>query len=136
MVLGTWMLAAYVLWTLLWQPAWQTLREAPQHRAQATQTLQTLHGLAAQAEQWRAQPTMTRASRDAALQQLAQAASVTLQALPDGWQVQITQWPPATLAQWLVDVRNQAHADVVQSDLRRDGAAWSGTLRIRTELQP
>lgn len=134
--LGLVVVGAWALWTWVWFPSWQTLRDAPARRSQQLVALQSVQQLAAQAEYWRAQPEITRATRDANLQSLAQASGLRLQAQANGWRVEIVDWSAERLSEWLLQVQQQAHADIRQSVLTQQAGRWSGWMSLDTEGQP
>ena len=135
-VWGAVVVSLYVLWAQVWQPSWVVWREAPAQRAQATSLLQSLQSLRAQAQHWREQAAITAATREAALQSLARAASVKLTAQAPGWRIDFSDWSAEQLSQWLVDVEQEAHAPVVQAQLKQDQGRWQGWMLMATEVSP
>jgi general secretion pathway protein M len=136
LVVGGAVLGVYLLWTALWQPSWQVLREADAQRARGLQVLTRLNAMRDEATHWRAQAPITVATRNAAVQSLAQAAQVELTRVPRGWRVNIQQWTPEQLSQWLADVHNDAQVDIGQSQLTQSDGRWSGWMQLDTEAQP
>lgn len=136
LLLGAVVVATYLLWTGVWQPSWRVWRDAPQQRAQTSALLQSLQSLRAQAEHWRAQPDINRAGRDATLQSLAKAVGVTLQPQAQGWRVDLKDWSAEQLGQWLVDVQQQAHSTITQTQLSQDQGLWRGWMIMATESTP
>ena len=63
LVVGGAVLGVYLLWTALWQPSWQVLREADAQRARGLQVLTRLNAMRDEAAHWRAQAPITPATR-------------------------------------------------------------------------
>ena len=134
--LGGAVVVSYLLWSWLWQPAWATWRDAAQQRASATQLLQSLQDMRQEAEQWRAQAPVTSATREAAKQQLASAAGLTLQPQAQGWRVEVRDWSATQLSQWLADVAQVAHSTVTQAQMSQSQGRWQGWMVVGAEGKP
>lgn len=128
------LVALALLWWILLAPAIATLRSADaQHRSLGAQ-LQQMRRLQAQAQAMQAQP---RQSRDDAMRQLETAIrqhlGVTARYTIAGERVTVTlaNAPAAGLAQWLSDVRTNAHALPGEARLTRNAnGGWDGTLVV------
>lgn len=136
LVLGFLVVGAYLLWAMLWQPSLIVLRDAASQRAQSSSLLDSLQAMQAQAVRWRTQEPITRESRDATIQSLAQANGIAPIPLPQGWRIEIQSWSATQLSQWMADVQQEAHASIAQTQLQQIDGRWQGWMRVDTELKP
>lgn len=126
------LVAIALVWWIALAPAIATLRSADaQHRALDAQLLQ-MRRLQAQAKAMQAQPHQ---NPDESMRQLEQAihqqlgTSARYSIAGDRVTVTLTNAPAAALAQWLSQVRANAHAIAGEARLTRSGAGgWDGTL--------
>lgn len=126
------LVAVALVWWIALAPAISTLRSADtQHRTLDAQ-LQQMRRLQAQAKAMQAQP---RQNPDESMRQLEQAihqqlgTSARYSIAGDRVSIALTNTPAAALAQWLSEVRANAHAVPGEARLTRSSAGgWDGTL--------
>lgn len=126
------LVAVAIVWWIALAPALSTLRSADtQHRTLDAQ-LQQMRRLQAQAKAMQAQP---RQNPDESMRQLEQAihrqlgTSARYSIAGDRVSVTLANTPAGALAQWLSEVRANAHAVPGEARLTRSSAGgWDGTL--------
>ncbi|MEY2952178.1 MAG: hypothetical protein RLZZ401_265 [Pseudomonadota bacterium] len=132
------LVALALLWWLLLAPAWQTLRTADLQRRALDLQVQQMRALQAQAQALKSAPPLTgseaaRALEAAVKQRLG--ASAQLNVVGERASVTLKGASPEALAQWLAQVRVNAHALPLESHLVRSGDAggtkWDGTVVLR-----
>lgn len=131
----TWLLTflgVVLFWLIAVNPAFNTLHEVEQRRAQLTQQHAQMLALQAQVETLK---TRTPLSRDAALRSLqGLTPGPHIQLTPQGDRVtaQLKAVPASTLANWLSQARQQAHVLPVEAHLTRgqntNAVVWDGSL--------
>jgi general secretion pathway protein M len=126
------LVAIALVWWVFFAPALATLRTAgEQHRALDVQ-LQQMRRLQSQAKAMQSQPKQSteesmRQLEEAIRQQLGVAARYSIAG--DRVTVTLTNTPAAALAQWLSQVRANAHAIPGEARLTRNATGgWDGTL--------
>lgn len=135
LLLGSSVVALALLWWVALAPALTTLRAAPQQHQRLDRQLEHMRQLQAQALALQQRPRTSTAEAARALEQtVRQQLGTTTQLQINGTQATVTikNLPVDTLAPWLAQARDQAHATVTQAHIQRDGVAtpatWSGTL--------
>lgn len=126
-----------LLWLLAIAPALQTLREAPQRKADLDRQLIQMRHLQEQARALQQLPRISPATREQLLTEL------SLRLLgPDSVQVQggqahiqLRNVPPAALAEWLIQTRQLAQVLPQQAQLQRSATGWNGTLVVLLPAQ-
>lgn len=123
-----------LLWWVVLGPALATLRAAPaQHRALDAQ-LQQMQRLQAQAASIQAQPALSQVDArrllEASIKPMAESAQ--LMVTGDRVTVNFKGASPDTLAPWLAQVRQNAHAVPAEARLQRNTAGtWDGALVLK-----
>ncbi|WP_284615828.1 type II secretion system protein GspM [Aquabacterium humicola] len=123
-------LGAYLLWLAI-VPAWRTLRTVPAKQAVLEAQWHSMQRLAVEAQALRATPPLPPEQARAALQGSAQrfgdAAKLVLQG--ERAILTITGLPAEQLAAWLAEVRINARARVIESQLQRTPqGSYAGTV--------
>ncbi|MCV0439892.1 MAG: type II secretion system protein M [Hydrogenophaga sp.] len=133
--IAAWVIGLGLLWWLAVAPALNTLREAPARHARLDAQLGQMQRMAATAESLRGQNTTQPPNRDDALRALETATSGLagtgqLSVLGDRATLTLRDTPPEALAQWLAQVRINARALPVDSQITREPGSpgWSGTV--------
>lgn len=130
---GASLLGLALLWTLALAPALQTLRQAPQQRAQLEAQLARMTRWAAQAAALRAAPRLEREAAVRALEAATRslpAGQAQLSVQGERVSVSLRAISPDALTQWLAQVRTNAHALPLQAQLTRSASGWDGTLML------
>ncbi len=126
------LLALLAVWSVLVSPALKALAQASQRQAALDQQWQRMQTLAAQAKALKNQAAAPVSdSREALKQSLAQwlggSAQMTIAA--DRATVTLQSAPPEAVAQWLLQSRQTARAQVVSAQLSRNAAGqWDGSV--------
>lgn len=125
--------AALVLLALVWlgiQPAWRTLRQAPEQQARLEAQLQQMQQWAAEAQALRQLPPVPAAQAQQALQAatafLGPAARLDLQG--ERARVSVTDLNGEALSRWLAEVRSSARARPIEAQLQRGPQGYSGHI--------
>ena len=129
-----------LIWRVGLAPALDTWREAPTQQAKLDQQTQQMRQLQAQAQNLKTPQAISRSEAiqwlESHLSELGPQAKLTLQA--EHIQISLQATPADTLANWLVQARELAHARPVQAQLKQtSGPAaestvlWSGSLLLR-----
>ena len=126
------LLVLYVVWSLLVQPAWRTLSEAPAQLDHLDVELQRMQRLAAEAGELRAATPVSTSAAALALQsataRLGGSAKIVVQG--DRATLTLTGSTPEALAAWLLEARSAARARPQEAQLARSGSAFSGTITV------
>jgi len=124
---------AVTLLALVWlgiQPAWRTLRQAPQQLAQLEVQLQQVQQWAAEAQQLRQLPPVPAAQAQQALQAatafLGPAARLDIQG--ERARVSVNELNGEALSRWLAEVRSSARARPIEAQLQRGPQGYSGHI--------
>lgn len=119
-----------LVWLLMVQPAWRTLRDAPAKIDALELQLQQMQRLATEAEELRRLPRVSPAQADAALQaateRLGPGARLTLQG--NRASLEVNGIPGEALMAWLGEVRGAARARPQQVRLTRGPAGYTGSI--------
>ena len=131
---ATWLVGLTLLWNLLLDPAWQSLRTFDSRHLALEQQHQRMVQLQAQAKSLQAMPALEPAAAQQALQasvrtSLGPQASVQVQG--NIATVTLQGVRPEALAQWLAGTRSTARLAPFEANLQRGPQGWSGSLRIR-----
>jgi general secretion pathway protein M len=123
-------LGAYLLWLAI-VPAWRTLRTVPAKQAVLEAQWQGMQRLAAEAQALRATPPLPPEQARAALQgsaeRFGEAARLVMQG--DRAILTVTGLPAEQLTAWLAEVRINARARVIESQLQRTPqGSYAGTV--------
>ena len=128
--LGAVVVTLAAVWMLALQPAWRTLREASQARAQLDAQWQAMQRLAAEAAELRGQaplaPALAVQALQAATERLGASARLTLQG--ERAVVAVQDLHGDALLRWLGEVRRGARARPVELRLTRDARGWRGNI--------
>ena len=126
-----------LLWLLAIAPALQTLREAPQRKADLDRQLIQMRHLQEQAHALQQLPRVNPATREQLLTELSLRLlgpdSISVQA--GQAQIQLRNVPPAALAEWLMQTRLLAHVLPQQAQLQRSATGWNGSLIVPLPAQ-
>lgn len=126
------LLAVFALWSLLVQPAWRTLSEAPAQLDQLDVELQRMQRLAAEAGELRSATPVSAAAAALALQsattRLGSSAKIVMQG--DRATLTLTGSTPEALTAWLLEARSAARARPQEAQLARSGATFTGTITV------
>jgi len=126
------LLAALVVWLLLIQPAWRTLREAPAQLDQLDLQLQQMQRLAAEAQGLRGvaavPPGQSAAALKAATERLGDKARLTMQG--ERASLTLNGVSSEALRGWLLEARSAARARPVEAQLTRGPQGFSGSLAV------
>ncbi len=132
LLLGAAVLLAFFTWAVLLRPALGTLGRAAAESERLQAQMQTMQRLAAEAQQWRAQPPVSAEQSSTALQaatdRLGDSGRLALQA--DRAVLTLNGASPAQLRDWLAEARSGARARPVQAQLTRGDTGFSGTLVV------
>jgi general secretion pathway protein M len=134
LIIAAVVLGAFALWALLLAPALQTLKSADANRQALDGQLQKMQRLQATAIALQAQSKSSRDTQVRALERTLKPLGSGVQLQVSGAQLTLTlrQIPAAVLADWLIQVRNQARMQATEFRLTRNAAAseaaWDGTL--------
>ncbi len=133
-----WLLALFVAFSLLVQPAWRTLRAAPLQLDQLEAELQRMQGLAAEAQTLRGTAPVSAVQAAAALQsataRLGSSAKLSLQG--ERATLTLTSTPPEALRAWLIEARSAARARPIEVQLAQAPTGYSGSLILSLEAAP
>lgn len=121
-----------LVWMLLVQPAWRTLREAPARIDALDQQLQKMQRLAAEANQLRSLPTVSAAQSESALrsatERLGSGARLTMQG--ERATLTLTGVQGEALVAWLGEVRSAARARPDEARLTRGPTGYTGSIVV------
>lgn len=127
------LVAVALLWWLGVAPALRSLRQWETQSLQLQTQLQTMRGLQAEAQGLQAQPPLSTAAAQQALQGTLGALESSGGLVVQGTLATVTLrgTSPQALAQWLARVRTEARLAPSQASLSRDTkGGWSGTLQL------
>lgn len=136
-VFAGWVVGLALLWWVALAPALNTLRQAPARQAAVDAELAQMLGMAATAEQVRAQnstPPPTRRGAQAAIDSATAALGPQAQVSVQGDRAILTLRgvAPEALAQWLSQVRINARLLPVEAQMQRQGkpGGWVGQITL------
>ena len=122
--------ALFLLWLLVLQPAFSTLRQAPLEMDRLDLQLQAMQRLAAETAELRATPPVNpeqaQAALKAATERLGDKAKISLQG--DRAVLTLNGAGTEALRGWLAEARSGARARPLEANLLRAGSGYSGTL--------
>ena len=129
---------AFIVWSLLVQPAWRTMRAAPATLDQLESELQRMQRLAAEAQELRGAapvlPDQANAALQAATARLGSSAKMSL--LGDRATLTLNGTAPDALRAWLGEARSAARARPIEAQLSQSSGGYSGTLTVALEAAP
>ena len=138
MVLVLVVLGLFAGWTLLVQPAWHTLREAPAQLDLLDSQLHQMQGVATESQALRAIPPVSPGQAGQALtsasDRLGERGKLTLQG--DRATLKLTNVSPDALRAWLSEARSGARARPVEAQLQRAPSGYSGMLVVTLGGEP
>jgi general secretion pathway protein M len=119
-----------VVWALLVQPAWRTLKSAPSELDRLEAQLQNMQQLAAETQQLRAAPPITPDQASAALNAATTRLGDKGKLLIQGTRATLTLTGVGSTAlrDWLTEARAGARAKPIEANLTRATQGYSGTL--------
>ncbi|HWH83879.1 MAG TPA: type II secretion system protein GspM [Burkholderiaceae bacterium] len=125
-------LALFVAWSVLVQPALRTVREAPAQLDRLDAQIQQMQRIAAESGVLRAAPRVAPAQAGQALRaatdRLGDRGRLLLQG--DRATVTFTGVAPEALRGWLIEARSGARARPVDAQLQRGPVGYSGTMIV------
>ena len=131
-------LALFLLWLLVLQPAFRTLNQAPSEMDRLDLQLQTMQRLAAESAELRATPPVNpeqaQAALKAATERLGDKAKLSLQG--DRAVLTLNGAGTEALRGWLAEARSGARARPLEANLLRAGTGYSGTLVVAVGGNP
>lgn len=122
-----------LLWWLGVAPALRSLRQWETQAPRLEAQLQTMRGLQAEAQSLQAQPPLSTAAAQQALQSTLGALGTSGSVVVQGTLATVTLRgaSPQALAQWLARARTEARLAPSQANLSRDAkGGWNGTLQL------
>jgi general secretion pathway protein M len=126
------LVALFAVWSVLVQPAWRTLREAPAQLDSLDGELQHMQRLAAEAAELRGTTPVSTNTATLALQsataRLGNSAKIVIQG--DRATLTVSGTSPEALTAWLAEARSAARARPLEAQLARTGSAFSGTVAV------
>jgi general secretion pathway protein M len=126
------LVAFFAVWSVLLQPAWRTIREAPAQLDQLDVELQRMQRLAGEAAELRGatpvSPSAAAQALMAATTRLGSSAKILVQG--DRATLTLTGTAPEALAAWLAEVRSAARARPQEAQLARVGSAFTGSITV------
>lgn len=129
---GGGVVALYVLFALLVQPAWRTLRAAPQQLETLDGELQAMQRLAVEARELHnlppVNPDQAQAALRAASERLGDKGRLALQG--DRAVLTVNNIGTGALRSWLAEVRSGARARPLEASLTRGTVGYSGTIIV------
>lgn len=136
-LVAVWVIGLALLWWIALGPALSTLRQAPARHAALDAELSRMLGMAATAEQVRAQnntPPPTRRGAQTAIESATTTLGGQAQTSIQGDRAILTlrDVPPQALAQWLAQVRVNARLLPVEAQIQRQPASggWTGQITL------
>jgi general secretion pathway protein M len=123
---------AFILWSLLIQPALDVVRKAPAQLDQLDAQLQQMQGIATESVALRAAPRVAPGQAAQALKgatdRLGDRGKIVL--LGDRATLTLTNVTPEALRAWLGEARSGARARPVEAQLQRGPLGYSGTIGV------
>lgn len=131
-------IALALVWMLLVQPAWRTLRDTPARLEAVELQLQQMQRLAAEARELRAMPAVGAAQAEAALQaatvRLGPNAKLVLQG--ERATLSVNGVAGEALVVWLGEVRSAARARPDEAQLSRGATGYTGSVVLSLARSP
>jgi general secretion pathway protein M len=139
LLLALTLLLLALLWWLALAPALAVRRGAPAQQLALDAQLQSMQRLQAQAKVLQTQPVVSAEAAQKAIQSalIPLGATARLSQQSDRSVVTFTGVRAEALAQWLANVRQNAHAVPAELHLQRNATlTWDGTLVLNLEARP
>ena len=125
-------LAVFVVWSALVQPALRSVRAAPEQLDRLEAQMQQVQRVAAESTALRAAAPVSAAQASLALKaasdRLGDGVRLTLQG--DRATLTLTGTSPDALRGWLLEARSGARARPIEAQLQRGAAGYSGTISV------
>jgi general secretion pathway protein M len=125
-------LAFLVVWLVAVRPAWRTLSQAPELRAQADAQLLAMQALGDEARQLRALPPVPQGQAEqvlkSATERLGAKGKLSVQA--ERATLTLQGATGEEIRQWLTEARGGARARPIEATLSRAGEGYNGTLIV------
>ncbi|NDC61363.1 MAG: hypothetical protein EBZ60_05005 [Betaproteobacteria bacterium] len=134
---AVWLLV-WLLWSWALAPAWQVVSGSQAQRERLAQQRSEMQALQQQALALRHAPRVSAEQAALGLQRLAQAAGPSVKFVRQGQQgvMDFKDLPPNTLADLLIQSRNQAHTQVQSAHWQRRDSGWAGQLVFTLPASP
>lgn len=125
-------LGAFIVWLILIQPAWRTLRETPAQLDALDAQLQQMQRLAAESQSLRGVAAVTQVQAAAALKSATDRLGDKGRLSMQGERASLTLngVSPEALRGWLLEARSAARVRPVEAQLTRGPQGYSGTLVV------
>lgn len=138
LLLASFVLGAFVLWSAALQPALRTLREAPAQRDALDLQLQQMRALASEVQQLRAAPALSAEQSAAALRAASERLGPKARLSLQGERAVLTLSGVGSdaLRDWLTEVRAGARARPVEAQLSRGAQGFSGSIVLAIATAP
>ncbi len=125
-------IGVYLVWSLLIQPAWRTVREAPAALDKLDAQLQEMQSLAAEVRELRAAAPVSAAQSaealTAATTRLGETGKIALRG--ERAVLTLTNANSESLRAWLVEARSAARARPLELQLQRSAQGYSGSITV------
>ncbi|MDH5537827.1 MAG: type II secretion system protein M [Rhizobacter sp.] len=125
-------LLSFIVWSVLVQPAWRSLRETPLQLDQLEAQMQQMQRLASESRELRAATAVSAAQAAVALKaatdRLGEAGKITL--LGDRATLTLNGANAEALRGWLTEARSAARARPVEAQLVRGPKGYSGSMIV------
>ncbi len=126
------LIGGYLVWSLLIQPAWRTVREAPATLDRLDAQLQELQSLATEVRELRAAAPVSAAQSaealTAATTRLGEAGKIAVRG--ERAVLSLTNASSEALRGWLVEARSAARARPLELQLQRSPQGYSGSVTV------
>ena len=125
-------LAFLLVWLVLVRPAWKTLDDAPELRAQADAQLLQMQAISNEAKQLRALPPVPQSVAEQVLKAATDALNGKgkLSVQNDRAVLSLTGANGEDIRKWLIQARGGARARPIEANLVRAGDGYNGTLVV------
>ncbi|MFZ2649956.1 MAG: type II secretion system protein GspM [Burkholderiaceae bacterium] len=125
-------LGLFIVWSVLIQPAWRTLRDAPAAHDRFDTQLQDMHRLAAEIRELRGATAVSATQAGDALKAATARLGESGKLAPRGERavLALNNASPEGLRAWLIEARSAARARPVELQLQRTGQGYSGSVTV------
>jgi general secretion pathway protein M len=125
-------LVLFVLWIFAVQPAWRTVRDAPDQLDRLDAQLQSMRQLAAESRELRDAPAITAAESAQALRAATERleGAGRLSAAGDRATLTLINASGEQIQRWLLEARHGARARPIEANLVRSPDGYSGSLSV------
>lgn len=132
LLLAAVVLALFLLWSLVLQPALRTLRTAPAQIDHLDTQLQAMRAMAGDVQRLRAIPPLPREQAAAALRAASERLGTQARLSEQGERavLTLTGATPGQVRDWLTEARGAARARPLEVNLTRDAQGLSGTVVV------